>query len=285
MDDFSDNWNPVLVREVRRMLKSRAFGGTFLLMLLSCWASCLVLVANNWGVLNLLERGREFCTIYFFILLVPVCVVVPLTIFSVSSQERLGQTLENIAMTGLKPGQVLNGYLCCGLMQAGLYYSALLPFISFAYLFRGIGIAQILSGIFITVLIGATSWVWSLLMGTTVRGTFSQTACLVFTLLGGLLAFAISYSFISSLFSNNMGVGAVLGFFCIAVPTVMMMSFFYSIAKERIRVTNRMARPYRVILDKQGNILRFKPDPHSLYHEIPEWHEQTNLEVNNSVNY
>ncbi len=281
MDEFSDNWNPVLVREVRRMLKSRVFGGTFLLMLLSCWASCLFLIVDNWSLLNLTEYGREFCTIYFFILLVPICIVVPLTIFSVSSQERLGQTLENIAMTGIKPGQVLNGYLCCGFMQAGLYYSALLPFISFGYLFRGIGIAQILAGIFITVLLGAASWVWSLLLGTTVRGTASQTVCLVFTLLGGLLAFAVSFSIISFLFSSDMNTGGVFGFFCLAILTLMMMSFFYGIAKERIRITNRMVRPYRVVLDEQGNILRFKPDANNLFHEIPEWHERTNLEVRN----
>ena len=281
MDDFSDNWNPVLVREVRRMLKSRVFGGTFLLLLFSCWASCVYLVAENMAVLHLLERGREFCTIYFFILLVPVCIVVPLTIFSVSSQERLGLTLENIAMTKLKPSQVLQGYLWCGAMQAGLYYSAILPFICFGYLFRGIGLIQILVGIMVSLFFGCASWVWSLLMGTTVRGAASQTVCLVFSLLGGLLALSISSSFISLLFSTEIGVGAVFGFFCLGVPTLMMMSFFYGIANERVRVTNRTARPYQVILDKEGGILRFKPDPNSMYHEVPQWHERTNSEVRN----
>ncbi len=281
MDEFSDNWNPVLVREIRRTFKSRVFGWTFLLLLFSCWASCIYLVVNNMTVLYLLERGREFCTIYFFLLLVPVCMVVPLTIFSVSSQERLGQTLENLAMTSLKPSQVLKGYLWCGAMQAGLFYSAILPFVSFGYLFRGVDIFQIIAGIVMTLFFGCASWLWSLLMGTSVRGAISHTICMVFSLLGGLIALGISVWFISILFSPAVGVRAVLGFFCVGLPMLMAMSFFYGIANERIRFTNRNIRPYRVILDKDGNILRFKPDSNGMFHEIPEWHERTNLEVRN----
>ncbi len=281
MDDFSDKWNPVLVREIRRTLKSRVFGATFLLLLFSCWASCIYLVVNNMEVLNLVERGRSFCTIYFFILLVPICIVVPLSIFSVSSQERLGQTLQNIAMTRLKPAQVLHGYLWCGVMQAGLYYSAILPFISFGYLFRGVDIVQILLGIIVSLYFGWAAWVWGLLMGTSVRGSVSHSICLICSLLGGFLSLFISSSFISILFSTEMGVGAVCGFFCLGVPTFMMMSFFYGIANERIKLTNRTARPYQVILDEDGSILRFKPDPNSLYHEVPQWHEQTNSEIRN----
>ncbi len=141
-DRASDWCNPILVKEVRQALKSRAFVTTFLLLLLGSWLiSAFGLLAAGANI-EYGSVGREFFIFYFGAVCVALGVVVPFGAFRSLLNERDDNTYELLSITTLTPGQIVRGKWACALVQGLLFYSALAPFIAFTSLLQGFDFAQ-----------------------------------------------------------------------------------------------------------------------------------------------
>lgn len=141
-DRASDWCNPILVKEVRQALKSRAFVATFLLLLLGSWLiSAFGLLAAGANI-EYGSVGREFFIFYFGTVCVALGVVVPFGAFRSLLNERDDNTYELLSITTLSPGQIVRGKWACAIVQALLFYSALAPFIAFTSLLQGFDFAQ-----------------------------------------------------------------------------------------------------------------------------------------------
>jgi len=192
----SDWCNPILVKEVRQALKSRAFVATFLLLLLGSWLiSAFGLLAAGANI-EYGSVGREFFLFYFGTVCIALGVVVPFGAFRSLLNERDDNTYELLSITTLSPGQIVRGKWACAVVQALLFYSALAPFIAFTSLLQGFDFAQAAVLLFGAFYGSAFLSIATLMMSTTVRqriwqgflslGVIAGLCGLTMTVLSGL---------------------------------------------------------------------------------------------------
>ena len=135
--------NPILVKESRQALKSKQFTITFALLLLCGW---------GWSFLGTMVGGRavEIVYGYYWVLAIPLLVIVPFSAYRSLAAEREDGTYELLSITGLNSRQIVTGKLGSAILQMLVYYSALSPCIAFTYLLRGVSILSVLLILFYT---------------------------------------------------------------------------------------------------------------------------------------
>lgn len=135
---FGDAVNPILVKETRQALKSRQFLFTF---------STLLLAALGWTVIGCLSMMPQIyhqpsaptmLIGYYFVLAVPLLLIVPLAAYRSLEVEIDDGTLELLSITSLSAWQIVLGKLASASLQMMLYFVALLPCVAFAYTLRGV---------------------------------------------------------------------------------------------------------------------------------------------------
>lgn len=148
----TDRLNPILVKEARQALKSRQFVVTFTLLLIAAWVWTLFEVSMNMPGVYYTPLGGELMLGYYFILAVPMLVIVPFTSFRSLASEQEDGTYELLSITSLTSRQIVTGKLASAILQMVVYYSALAPCLAFTYLLRGIDVATICLLLFYTFL-------------------------------------------------------------------------------------------------------------------------------------
>ncbi|MBM7113470.1 ABC transporter permease [Archangium primigenium] len=183
---WGDRLNPLVVKEVRQGLRSRAFWAFFGLMLLACFGIALmafISTLDEGGGLKPLGQGVFFA--FFLCLAVVHFVVIPYTAYRSLAREREDDTWVLLVLTGLGPRRILRGKVASFLIQAGLYASAIGPFLLFSYYLNGIELPAIL----LVLALGA-SWLVFLTVVAVCAATFGDNrigrALVHFALLGGL---------------------------------------------------------------------------------------------------
>ncbi len=158
-DKWSDRLNPILVKETRQALKSRQFVVTF---------SFLLFAALGWtfiGTFSLMPKiydtpsAPRMLIGYYFVLALPMLLVVPLAAYRSLEGEIDDGTLELLSITSLSPWQIVLGKLASAMLQMMLYFVALFPCVSYAYTLRGVDFPTtvvlmgvlLLSGVMLTI--------------------------------------------------------------------------------------------------------------------------------------
>ncbi len=259
--DFPDSWNPMLIREIRRMLKGRAFAITFLLLLLSCWATSFFLVMSADLALDLIGAGRQFCSYFFVLLLLPNCFVVPLSMFALAAEEHSEQTLEVLTLSTLRIGQIFSGFFWCGALHAGIYYAAVVPFICFSYLLRGVALSNILFALVIALLFTAYMMACGMMLGACSSGPIRKTFCVLVLVVMGAFAFSISSTMAAAVVSTPSFL-EVLSFalpslVCSGSILVTILLFITGFGVGQFRLFDPLIAPYHVRLDEKGQVKRF----------------------------
>ncbi|MCG6156920.1 hypothetical protein [Rubinisphaera margarita] len=259
--DFPDSWNPMLIREIRRMLKGRAFAITFLLLLLSCWATSFFLVMTADLSLDLVGAGRQFCSYFFVILLLPNCFVVPLSLFALAAEEHSEQTLEVLTLSTLRIGQIFSGFFWCGALHAGIYYAAVVPFICFSYLLRGVALPNILVALVVSLLFTTYMMACGMMLGACSSGPIRRTFCVLLLVGMGAIAFSVSSTMVTVLISMT-SFPDMLGFalpslVCTGSILVTILLFITGFGVQQFRLFDPLVSPYNVRLDENGNVKRF----------------------------
>lgn len=138
-----DRLNPLVVKEVRQGVRSRVFWVSFGLMLLSCFILSLVAYVTTRDD-GLSTQGQNFFFGFFVCLAVVHFFIIPYSAYRSLAREREDETWVLLILTGLGPRRILRGKVASFLVQAGLYASAVGPFLLFSYYLNGIDLPTIL---------------------------------------------------------------------------------------------------------------------------------------------
>jgi ABC-type transport system involved in multi-copper enzyme maturation permease subunit len=140
---LGDRLNPLVVKEVRQGLRSRVFWVSFGLMLLACLFISMVAYASaqNSGYST---QGRDVFFSFFVCLGLVHFFIIPYSAYRSLAREREDETWVLLILTGLGPRRILRGKVASFLVQAGLYASAVGPFLLFSYYLNGIDLPTIL---------------------------------------------------------------------------------------------------------------------------------------------
>lgn len=202
LDGWSDWLNPILVKETRQALKSRQFLTTFFLLLLCGWGWSLLAIAMQVND-SAPEMGRFTLTGYFYVLMVPMILIVPFSAFRSLAREREDGTHELLSITTLGAKQIITGKLGSSILQMLLYYSVLAPCIAFTYLLRGVDVLTIAMLLWYTFLASTTISALGLLLAAASRVNHWQImlsllllAALVFgTFMWGVFGYGMIWEF------------------------------------------------------------------------------------------
>ncbi|MCY1019801.1 ABC transporter permease [Pyxidicoccus sp. MSG2] len=140
---WGDRLNPLVVKEVRQGLRTRIFWACFGLMLLACVVLSLIAYVEVREA-AFARHGRTYFFSFFFCLGVVHFFVIPYNAYRSLAREREDETWVLLVLTGLGPRRILRGKVASYLVQAGLYASAVGPFLLFSYFLNGIALPNIL---------------------------------------------------------------------------------------------------------------------------------------------
>ena len=236
--DKSSDWcNPILVKEVRQALKSRAFVVTFTLLLLGSWGGAAFGLLVYGQQVEYGRAGQMFFAFYLGVLCLAMLVIVPFGAFRSLLNERDENTYELLSITTLSPGQIVRGKWACALVQGGLFYSAIAPFIAFTSLLQGFDFAQAAYLLVVVFYASAAVSITTLMLGTTVKNRVWQGFMSLAVL--GLLAFLfmMSLSMIGSIFYASIPFDDSDFWWVMAFVLVMSASYmflFYQVAASRL---------------------------------------------------
>ena len=142
LDRASDWLSPIVVKEVRQIVRGRDF--------MSSFGSCLFagLLVAFFGAGDALTgegtSGRWTFMSLMTCLTILGLAVVPLGAFSALRNERMEQTLELITLTALSPRRVVIGKLLAQGVKLATLFAAVAPFIAMSFLLGGVDFVTIL---------------------------------------------------------------------------------------------------------------------------------------------
>jgi hypothetical protein len=143
LERLSEHLNPILVKEARQALKSKQFTITFALMLIAAWMWSVAGIVSGMPDIYYAPSGMTMLIGYYFILAIPLLLIVPFSAFRSLAAEREDLTYELLSISTLTSRQIVTGKLGSAVLQMLVYYSAIAPCIAFTYLLRGVDIVSL----------------------------------------------------------------------------------------------------------------------------------------------
>ena len=149
LEALSDRISPIVVKEVRQMVRGREFNYSFALSIIAGLIAAFV--AGTGATAGTGEAGvRIFSSLTFCLALIGL-VISPLGAFSALRNERMERTLDLVTVTTLPPRRIVIGKLMAQAVKLATLFAALAPFVATSFLLGGIGFPTIvltLSGLF-----------------------------------------------------------------------------------------------------------------------------------------
>ena len=114
---FSDRSNPIVVKEVRQAVKSKAYIGLYLILLFVCVVislfACGYYLRSGVGS----AIGNEVFAAFLICLWITGFVLMPMGAFSSLAKERTEHTFELLNISGLGLGKIVRGKLGAAVVQ------------------------------------------------------------------------------------------------------------------------------------------------------------------------
>ncbi len=176
--------NPLLVKECRQALKSRQFAMTFSLVLILCWGWSIVGIARLGPDVPYRFDGPEMFYGYYLILAAPLLLIIPFSAFRSLTAEREDNTFELVAITTLRPRQIVGGKLGSAVVQLLVYFSAVAPCLAFTYLLRGVDVVTICFILYYTFMASIGFSMLTLFIGTIAKEKHWQVIISVLLVIG-----------------------------------------------------------------------------------------------------
>jgi hypothetical protein len=153
LDRLSDMLSPIVVKEVRQMVRGREFNYSFSLSIVA--GLIVAFVAGTNATSGTGDSGvRIFASLMACLSLVGL-VVAPLGAFNALRNERMERTLDLVTVTALSPRRIVIGKLMAQAVKLATLFAALAPFVAMSFLLGGIDFPTILFSL-------ATLFLWSL---------------------------------------------------------------------------------------------------------------------------
>jgi hypothetical protein len=142
LEPATDRFNPILVKEVRQVLRGRNFVWGFVAMVvIAAGIGAVFVVSDNANPTP--QLGMAFLGWMFGVLSLGLLVMVPLQTFQSLGSEWEGDNMEQIALSGLTPRGIMAGKWWAGVLQAALLVAAFAPFVALGFLMRGVDLVAI----------------------------------------------------------------------------------------------------------------------------------------------
>ena len=153
LERLSDWLSPIVVKEVRQVVRGREFFYSFIASLVTAVGIAFFGAGDALSGSGMSGRWA-FGALSSCLALVGLFVI-PLGAFSALRNERMEQTLELITLTALTPRRVIVGKLLGQAVKLSTFYAALAPFIVMCFLLGGVDLATIGLTLFVV-------FIWSL---------------------------------------------------------------------------------------------------------------------------
>ena len=191
---------PVLVREYQQVVRSRNFQLMCIIWLVAQLFVSLIYISNidpTQASMWLRGPGQEYFTWIMAALGIIFLLALPFSTFNRLTREHRERTLELLVITGITPRQVALGFLGVTITQMLLFLFMSFPFVSFAYLFRGLEMSAVFWWLYFMTLAALSANAISLMLASFCRTPRTASSMRVLFLVGTfivlgplLLAFA-----------------------------------------------------------------------------------------------
>jgi hypothetical protein len=210
LEEASDRLNPIVVKEVRQIVRGREFNYSFMVSLIAGLLVAFFGAASASGGTG--TYGQSVFGALTGCLALVGLVVVPIGAFSALRNERLEQTIDLITVTALSPRQVIVGKLLAQAVKLGTIFAGMAPFVAMSFLLGGVDFGTIVASL-AAVFLGSL-WVCAaaLLLSTLAKGRGFSGVLLAggaFFLLMFLGGFRILQFLVISLAGTGGGIGSV----------------------------------------------------------------------------
>ena len=198
--DFADWLSPMLVKELRQGVRSRAFVSTFIVLQAAMLLDVLI------GLLNPDPDSAEGSTVFFWVLVgASVLFILPLSGVNSVAAEIKANTLELIFLTRLTALRIIAGKWFAIFAQAVLLVSAVLPYLVLRYFIGGINLTGEL--VALVVMLGASAVFSAVTIGISPYQTRVVRAFLIFAILFMIWGTAAPMFFIFGRFGSASVIG------------------------------------------------------------------------------
>ena len=205
LDDWSDRLSPMVVKEVRQMVRGREFSYSFGLSLVAGLIVAFVGLATTGP--TTVSAGRPIFTALMVCLLMLGLVVVPLGAFNALRTERSDHTLDLVTQTSLTPRRIVLGKLLTQGVKLVTLFAGLSPFVAMSFLLGGVDLLTILVGLALLFL--WSMWVSAVCLFVSASATSRAVSGILFAVMTvGFFALAGRFSYV---WGPLLGVGP--GFF------------------------------------------------------------------------
>jgi hypothetical protein len=196
LEPTTDRVNPILVKEVRQVLRGRNFVWSFVAMVvIAAGIGAIFVISDNAAPSPVL--GPAFLGWMLGVLSLGLIVMVPLQTFQSLGSEWEGANMEQLALSGLTPRGITAGKWWAGVLQSVLLVAAFAPFVALGFLMRGVDLFALVFAV--AVIFTFSVWGSSLALALSslthrrvVRGlVFFITAIGLFIAFGGTIAMTI----------------------------------------------------------------------------------------------
>jgi len=223
-EKMGDRFNPILVKETRQALKSRQFVVTFSILLFAAFAWTVAGSLSMMPQIYTTPSAPRLLIGYYFVLAIPMLLVVPLAAYRSLEGEIDDGTLELLSITALSPWQIVLGKLASATLQMMLYFVALFPCVAYAYNLRGVDLPTVLLMIGILLVTALVLTVIALFLAPLSRGRTGRIVTLLLLILVLVLAeYGIGALVISMILYGTM-MSVSLLFFLVATAIVVSLS-------------------------------------------------------------
>jgi hypothetical protein len=181
LEPTTDRFNPILVKEVRQVLRGKNFVWSFVAMVVIAAGIGAVFVVND-NASPSPQLGLSFLGWMLGVLSLGLLVMVPLQTFQSLGSEWEGDNMEQIALSGLTPRGITAGKWWAGVLQSLLLVAAFAPFVALGFLMRGV---DLVATAFVVAMISTFSvWGSSLALALSSLSKRRVVRGLLFALLG-----------------------------------------------------------------------------------------------------
>ena len=136
--------NPIVVKELRQAVRSRAVTIMLLLFLAALFVTALgFLISQSFQVDANLSLGGSLFSAFAGVLAFSSLIFIPLYVGIRVTVERQTHNQDLLYVSTLSPGRIILGKFLCGAYVTGLFFSACMPFMAFTNLLRGVDLPTV----------------------------------------------------------------------------------------------------------------------------------------------
>lgn len=235
----SDRFNPLVVREIRQVVKARSFITIFTLLLIGSWVFSVFGVIDRFEELEFLEIGPDFYRAYLIALIGCLMFAIPSNAFFSMAQEFHDRAFEMLAITTLSPGKIVAGKIQGAAIMMIVYASAIAPFICLSYMLGGLGVIEIITSLGKVFLVSMALTMFAVMMGALCQQPWLEILNLIILLIVAMVTAGVSYGILVELVmeGGTSIVGAIAGMGCFAVFLIFVALISLGVAQAQLTTT------------------------------------------------